>query len=235
MTPADLQHLHERLEALHRRVTKLESRPAGAAPSASEESEPLPGGVGDSQASPPLASETQETINAWAERMFGEPGSDWRCVARLLEEVAELVVELSPQAESPKRKIKILGECADCWIVLCRLATRRSVDIIEAEASLGQPTFLPGASAQDYGAVAVKMTWQLLVAVATHAPGVSQTIGRLSVTLRNLCYLHGSNLTSEVNCKMAVNRQRKWAVTADGHSYHVKHVASVSSDEYMER
>jgi hypothetical protein len=215
----DIALLYERMDALHRRVTKLESP---AAPQADSTAPAAPNSAlaGQGGESPAPTNETQYTINSWATSMFGVVHSDWRCAARLLEEVAELMVELSPDDSQSN---KICEECADCWIVMCRLATRAKIDVLDAERTLPKPVFLPGCAVGDYGAVIVKMMWQMLVCVHTGAPGLAPLIGRLSAALRNLCLIFGSMLAYEVDRKMAINRRREWKLTGDGHAYHVKH------------
>lgn len=62
--------------------------------------------------------ETQETITAWAQATFGEPPTPCALVARLNEEMAELV---SVAAQVFYSVDDMVSECADVYIVLCQI------------------------------------------------------------------------------------------------------------------
>lgn len=71
------------------------------------------------------ATETQESISAWCEQIFGPITSHARIAARANEEMAELLKALT----SDDRHQKAAEEIADVFIVLYRLATRLGVNI----------------------------------------------------------------------------------------------------------
>lgn len=65
--------------------------------------------------------ETQESISAWANETFGKPHMLATIVARLNEEMAELVSAVSTARIDDA---KVLSECADVYIVLCQVANK---------------------------------------------------------------------------------------------------------------
>ncbi len=71
--------------------------------------------------------ETQESISKWADDTFGPTSSTMRVAVRANEEMAELLRALSVDDFNQKA----LDECADVYIVLCRVVTRLGGDFQE--------------------------------------------------------------------------------------------------------
>ena len=69
--------------------------------------------------------ETQATISLWAEETFGPVSSNARVAARANEEMSELLRILTIDDES----LEALGEIADVFIVLYRLADCMGFDV----------------------------------------------------------------------------------------------------------
>lgn len=70
-------------------------------------------------------SETQQSVSAWADAVFGAVGSNARVAARANEEMAELMRALT----SDDSHEKAAEEVADIVIILYRLASRLGVDL----------------------------------------------------------------------------------------------------------
>jgi hypothetical protein len=73
----------------------------------------------------PAPHENQDSITQWAEGVFGPCPSNMLIAARALEELAELIMELARDDNSPKAIVEI----ADIFIVLYRLGSRLYGDI----------------------------------------------------------------------------------------------------------
>jgi|SRR6267142_840607 len=71
--------------------------------------------------------ETQQTVSQWAEQTFGSVGSNASVAARVNKEMAELIMELARDDNSPKMG----DEIADVVICLMRLADRNGIDMLE--------------------------------------------------------------------------------------------------------
>ncbi|SOD42303.1 MazG-like family protein [Nitrosovibrio sp. Nv4] len=84
-----------------------------------------------------MRTETQESISAWAEHVFGPAGSNARTVGRANEEMAELI-----RAATSDRPIhELVEEAADVVIVLYRLAARNGYSLdaaIDAKMALNR-------------------------------------------------------------------------------------------------
>jgi len=71
--------------------------------------------------------ENQRTISEWAEQTFGSVGSNSSVAARVNKEMAELIMELAKDDDSPK-----MGEeIADVIICIMRLADRNGINMLE--------------------------------------------------------------------------------------------------------
>lgn len=69
-------------------------------------------------------SETQKSIVEWADETFGLSKSNMRVAARANEEMAELLRALSVDDQN----MSALEECADVYIVLCRVVSNLGGD-----------------------------------------------------------------------------------------------------------
>lgn len=166
--------------------------------------------------------ETQQSISQWASASFGEPGTNYRVAARANEEMAELVRAVAPGGDPHKAAV----ECADVWIVLCRLAERQGFQLNEVEKEGRYWT--DAVNIQIAAARAQIWMGHTLVALAyddgdaNHL--VRHFVGRVVAFLRYICQQLGYDLDERVDHKMGINHQRKWKLDGSGHGYHVKHV-----------
>jgi hypothetical protein len=51
-------------------------------------------------------------------------------------------------------------------------------------------------------------------------PHAAEEIADIVIVLARLATRLGADVITEVNRKMAINRQREWKITDDGHGYH---------------
>jgi hypothetical protein len=192
-------------------LIRLEADGAALASELTEMRKELNCGMPPAQLPPGIQAETQATIAAWAERTFGEGGTENRRILRLLEEVTELALAI--EARSPT----VGSEGADCWIVLCRVARNKAIDILQAEGTA------PDAMAERWGTQLLDQCMaDILESVASFLDGGVTPVGVACVSknLRRICVIHDKSLVLEVDRKMAINRSRKWRLTGDGHGYH---------------
>src|SRR6516164_3758134 len=115
----DISNIYDQLSDLRRLVRAMGDDMAGI--KASMASQPA--------AEPEPFHETQSTISQWQVATFGVPTDRWRYIARLAEEMAELLVQVT---NSETNADAIAEECADCWIVACDIATMMSVNLEQA-------------------------------------------------------------------------------------------------------
>lgn len=158
--------------------------------------------------------ESQSSIAAWTQEAFGEPSNDRRIVARMVKELAELIIE----GEGHHRPGEIADECADIAIILARIATRQGITLTWAlpPTQLGFngliTSLLADASAIYHG-------------VAIGRPPRAATLNMMK-SLASLCATHGGKpLGNAVDAKMAVNRTRKWERDETGFHRHTEHAA----------
>lgn len=166
--------------------------------------------------------ETQATISAWADATFGTASSNARVAARANEEMAELLRAIT--SDDPAKLAKVPEEAADVVIVLCRLATRLGYKLppltVELEASQHHVTLHWAAWANKWLARAI----QSLTETEGISANVPDCLLGCVLNLAQLCKLLGTDLWTEVERKMAVNRGRtwRWALDGSGHGYHVR-------------
>ena len=172
------------------------------------------------------ARETQASISVWAEEAFGPVTSSARVAARVNEEMSELLRYLASDDRHPKAA----EEVADVAIVLARLADRLGVVLT--------------AMTNDDGARAAKLPTSCIAALANErlaqlvlalTLGENDRGGHLNAVgrfLRDIARCLGTDLQTEVDRKMAVNRARTWRRDGTGHGYHVPKVdaAAVASE-----
>lgn len=165
-----------------------------------------------------MTGQRQREITEWADAAFGGPWtSNARGVARILEEVAELVTAVTTNA-SPER---VAGECADVMICAFRLAAVEGFDL---EAVLRQST-LPETreGAVDIVIDVLALTLRtLLRTVGSHEHGVVGVLGGIALRLHALCVVVEHDLLAEVDAKMEINRRREWVPDGTGCGRHVK-------------
>lgn len=141
-----------------------------------------------------MTGQRQREITEWADAAFGGPWtSNARGVARILEEVAELVTAVTTNA-SPER---VAGECADVMICAFRLAAV-VIDVL---------------------ALTLRT---LLRTVGSHEHGVVGVLGGIALRLHALCVVVEHDLLAEVDAKMEINRRREWVPDGTGCGRHVK-------------
>jgi len=212
----DISNIYDQLSDLRRLVRAMGDDMAGI--KASMASQPA--------AEPEPFHETQSTISQWQVATFGVPTDRWRYIARLAEEMAELLVQVT---NSETNADAIAEECADCWIVACGIATMMSVNLEQAtndssERAMSVDLDLPWARA--YAAEMLPHLHGLLRHFNTPAtaPRHLGAIGRyLKIVAGRLRGAESPlSLSAAVDAKMRINRARRWNLTGDGHGYHVK-------------
>ena len=159
--------------------------------------------------------ETQRTVSDWAEATFGPASSDARVAARIMEELAELLREITSEAV-PSR---ITDECADVAIILCRLGMRRGASLsFTGTNSVNTLYRLAGALSTRLGLIFYECCRGDYEASVSEIGDMQSLMG----TLNSICKLYDTTLAAAVQAKMEVNRAREWALTDDGHGYHVR-------------
>mgnify|MGYP003523425397 CR=1 FL=1 len=161
-----------------------------------------------------MTGQRQREITEWADAAFGGPWtSNARGVARMLEEVAELVTAVTTGAP-PER---VAGECADVMICAFRLAAVEGFDL---EAGLAAHTQLPLGATGLTEEILYFTAWvfeQVVLKNSFYTPLVF-----VASRLRDLCRAVGRDLLAEVDAKMEINRRREWVPDGTGCGRHVK-------------
>lgn len=164
--------------------------------------------------------ETQNSIVEWADATFGPVNYTPRAFSRLIEEVAELVKEVSMPVRDDA---KTLNEIADAVIVAARLAhLSKSVITMGSDAQTGNRAPCPGQLVDDFLANEAVVA----MCIAVEGFGMGRWSRSAVATFMEVC--HGmaavldGDLQAAVNAKMAKNRARTWAPDGTGHGYHVK-------------
>lgn len=163
-----------------------------------------------------MTGQRQRDITAWADAAFGGPWtSNARGVARMLEEVAELVTAVTTGAP-PER---VAGECADVMICALRLAAATGSDLEVGLAHWAPPEEV---SQIFYLSSEILRVTSLVLDVVTHDRNPSYLLVSLASRLRELCIVSERDLWIEVDAKMRINRAREWAPDGTGCGRHVK-------------
>lgn len=165
-----------------------------------------------------MTGQRQRDITAWADAAFGGPWtSNTRGVARMLEEVAELVTAVTTGA-SPER---VAGECADVMICALRLAAADGYgfDLEAGLAARPRPFNVYGQTS--IVSDVLRMT-SLVFEAVEDGRSTSHLLVSLASRLRELCAASGRDLLAEVDAKMEINRRRKWVSDGTGCGRHVK-------------
>lgn len=161
-----------------------------------------------------MSHETQKTITNWADETFGPVNNNFRVAARANEEMAELLRALSVGDEEKARE-----EAADVVIVLARLATR-------LERKLFPPTWPEHNSKRptNYATLANNdMSWLLMrLEMDQNSIDAHGDIWNIVSLMHAICIRLGTDLQTEIDKKMAVNRARTWKLDGSGHGYHVR-------------
>lgn len=161
--------------------------------------------------------ETVESIAVWAAETFGPVESEARLIARANEEMAELVAHfLTPALDIDA----CVTEAADVVIVLCRQAHRDRIylqDIIKA----ARPMLVDGVYSVGRANTALAKAIRAVTAGAcgdAFALPVMDCVRWLAI----FAEVHGRNLWTVIEAKMAVNRARVWKRDGNGVGYHVR-------------
>lgn len=169
--------------------------------------------------------ETVESIAIWAAQTFGPFQSDARLLARANEEMAELIAHyLTPALDIEA----CVTEAADVVIVLCRQAHRDRIylqDIITA----ARPMLVDGVVSVGRANTALAKAIRAVTAGASgdaFALPVMDCVRWLAI----FAEVHGRNLWTAIEAKMAVNRARVWKVEGNGVGYHVRDKATIQPD-----
>jgi hypothetical protein len=169
--------------------------------------------------------ETQATVTQWGVDTFGQPKNLHSLAARANTELAELIRWLAGDGNCPHAA----EECADVAIPLMRLSEHCGIrfypmpdDQIIAGAYYDDPV-TPLVIASD-AAVEIGV---LISTLYTTRALAHKDVGRVSMRLlqgivyrlSRICTMLGIDLCTEVEKKMAINRQRKWG-RDDGTGHH---------------
>lgn len=162
-----------------------------------------------------VRAETIETISEWATSTFGSNGTDESVCARAFTELAELNFALvNPSGRDPA---KIRDECADVYIVLARLCTRRGVQQIADQWMEDEYFWLKSTCELDR---LVRDASAFLLGLQGGRDTKICLSGVLARMMR-ICAIMGGDLYAEVDRKMVVNRGRTWQLDGSGHGQHV--------------
>ena len=163
-----------------------------------------------------MTGQRQREITEWADAAFGGPWtSNARGVARMLEEVAELVTAVTTGAP-PER---VAGECADVMICAFRLAAVEGFDLEAALARRARPAGTYGQTC--FASDTLRMI-ALIFEAAEDGHQTEHLLVSLASRLRELCIAAGRDLLAEVDAKMEINRRREWVLDGTGCGRHVK-------------
>lgn len=166
----------------------------------------------------------QAEITQWAEG-FGEV-TDERLAARINEEVAELYAAVASRACAHD----IAVECADVYIVACRLASKWDVDLDAAFAPVDNadvPTFAGMTDDAVHGTAMriacsiVAFMSSVLYAMSSGFGDTSRALRDLVAVARNLCCMLDEDFDAIVAAKMVKNRLRAWRLDGSGCAYHI--------------
>ena len=168
--------------------------------------------------------ETTESIIQWANDAFGAAPKQERAIARANEEMAELLRALTSGVEPAK----CAEECADVAIVLvgrsflfgCSLSELLVTNVSER----------PWAPPLYYASKAQVALGQFMecVSLSPHNDSRPYYVATVLTDLEKCCIALGFNLLSCIDAKMAINRNRVWNQTGDGHGYHVRDKANAA-------
>ena len=157
--------------------------------------------------------ETTTTITQWASETFGEATSVMRAVARVNEEMAELIRAIT----AGKPREKIIEEAADVSIISERVysltgVVRRRVNLFEHLVLSSSPIRVA------ILANSALSRFMLDFPSARYDETLCDLAEYLDILFRQL----GTTRQQEVDKKMAINRQRVWKKDGTGHGYHVR-------------
>lgn len=162
---------------------------------------------------------TQDTINEWALKTFGE-ATPQHMMARAIQECSELLMEVT---KVDIDQAKIAEECADIIGPLCRVADYVGIDITPVFAAVD---FMP--SNQLYSP-AMRVTSRLvfimerLGPINVHSKGdIASQIGRVVIDIAEICAGVGSSLREAINKKMEILQTRKWILDGNGAGHHIR-------------
>lgn len=149
--------------------------------------------------------ETQTTICEWAEEIFGKFDSLWPLLARMHQELGELLVDHG--CGKP-----LCHEAADVMILLYEVAQTQGIDLREAIVQ-ANPDFSAELTTEQATLVAINSHTAILLNEAAgrmDRQWVKGCVVLLGSLLLWLAELAGFNLFDAVNEKMALNRAREW-------------------------
>jgi hypothetical protein len=184
----------------------------------------------------------QYEISEWAEKTFGPSGGHLRRIARALEEAVELLrFACNPSDLAGK---DIADECADVYIVLCRVATKLGLRMRMPDPEIYSAEYPgPNASLVSRATFVVTALCQMLMncnsreqipedfSTAIISPKQTRYYefmqkalqSRLDTIVTQLYWMvksRGYNLLLSVERKMQVNYAREWNLDGTGHGYH---------------
>lgn len=158
--------------------------------------------------------ETQKSIVDWATKTFGPPENSSIIAARALEEGAELA-SLFFNGDFDPDGNALDGEIADVFVVSCQVAAMFNITLQFVE---GKNQNIKILIPQCVNILAV-----ILAATVDENIHITPHLRTLQSTLANLAKTIGvDSLQNLVNDKMAINHDRKWAVSGSGVGQHVE-------------
>lgn len=169
--------------------------------------------------------ETQTSIAEWQDVTFGKSARNFRIAVRANEEMAELLRELSLGASPEYDARKAIEECADVYIVLCRLGDRFGVDLLKSSYARNIRDELHfGSKPYEIAAKANLLMARTVLLLSYEIPhkAITEVAAGVVGLLKWIVERLGGNLLDAIDRKMDVNRARTWRLDASGHGYHVK-------------
>jgi NTP pyrophosphatase (non-canonical NTP hydrolase) len=163
-----------------------------------------------------LKVETQDSIEDWADSIFGlDPGPEI-ILPRVNSEMAELLRSVSSRKRSAELANSIVMECADVVIILCRVAKHDGIDLTRQfnDDHVGRV-------GDDARQIAAQANPSLARAMVTTGLARSVHVKFCVLHLAELCAFMASHLGTAVSEKMAINRKRKWHLHGDGTGQHI--------------
>ena len=170
--------------------------------------------------------ETPESITEWANSVFGVPKSTLSVLARANLEVAELMYKVAHH-ECDTIIPGVAVECADVYIVLCRVFTMNQITSIMPWADVILRTSVP---TETHLELTNRILRQLGACFSTMEMSNPETAKRslqyhlpnLVTDLYMLCKKQFHELPNMVDQKMQINRARQWKIDGNGHGQHVE-------------
>jgi hypothetical protein len=169
--------------------------------------------------------ETQKSIAEWQDATFGPAQSKLRVAVRANEEMAELLRELSLYDGPGHDSRKAVEECADTFIVMCRLGGMLGLNLLQSPSShTMRNEMVIGSRPIEIATKANVLMGRMMLWLSydIYRQTVAETASHIAGLLEWIVEKLGGDLRVAVDDKMEINRARKWKLDSSGHGYHVK-------------